>query len=75
LALDESRPLPRLDCELRCERVDLALDREPVLLFERELLDLPPERPEDPELSRAIDFPVPDAFPAVGSLGPAIPPQ
>jgi hypothetical protein len=63
LELDEDRPLRLFDFELRFERVDPPLEREPVF-FEPGLFDFFPERPE-PESPRAIGF----SFPCSGSVG------
>jgi hypothetical protein len=52
-ALDEARPLPRLGWELRVERVDPRLEREPALP-EPVPLDFVRELPDwDPEFARA----------------------
>ena len=54
LALDEARPLPLLDCELRLERVDPRFEREPAPR-EPEFPDFDREFPDrDPEFARAM---------------------
>ena len=54
-ALDEVRPLLRPDCELRFDRADPRLEREPAL-FEPDCPDFAVLFDREPEFARAISF-------------------